>query len=178
MTLATWLIFLTGAGAAAFAAKQLKQSRELKRIENLHDLIKWFDGDMYLSTRQHLARKRLDQIANNDPLTDDNAPASAYRLLDFFEHIAWLKEKGYVSVDAIWNAFYDPCIHLYSDLLPLIEPERRAQDDNTIYTGVGTLVKALHEQQRREGGESLSPDNETVKRFYECEADLTFSQDA
>ncbi|MGC2163366.1 MAG: hypothetical protein WA634_15770 [Silvibacterium sp.] len=152
--------------------EQVRQAKELKRIENLQELLSWFDGAMYLKTRQSLARARLQQIKKQTPLTESNAPADAYRLLDFFEHVAWLAEKGYVSADDMWCAFYDPIIHLYADLEVLIKEERNAQTDNGIYAGLEKLVRKLYKVQTNQGQSPNKPNEPLIRRYYESNSAL------
>lgn len=180
--LATWLLFLTGLLAILFARYQLSQQRdialqeanldrELQRVENLNKLVEIFDGPNYVPTRWLMAKTRLKQLGNACIIEKDKRkiPDTAYRLLDFFEHVSRLVNQNYIDAEGAWSEFYEWILMYGMDFDSLIDIERQNKSDPTYYENFTNLCTKLYNINKQKAGASHPPTKEELRDFYEME---------
>jgi hypothetical protein len=123
-------------------------------------------GELYLDHR--------DQIYNAASRMIHDSPR---QVLDFFDSIGFLEEKGLVDDDSIWAEF-GPSVLCYFKALKAnaIDPYRRAQGgDPTRYDSFENLyhkVLRIQATQRRTTEELAAPDEERLRNFFEREQTL------
>ena len=171
----TLCLAIVGLVGAIYVPIQISVAKKSQQVENLQKLVEWFDGPIYILTRKELALKRLKQIHGDQPLSYEGAPSQAWRVLDFFEHVAWLAEKNYVSYEDVWNPFYDSVTRVYADLEVLIQVERKIQDDKTIYASLDSLIQKMRNMNHKQGGSDKPPGKELIEGYYKTESDLDTS---
>src|SRR5947209_4286241 len=93
----TGILATTGVIALVFTYVQVRDFRESKQIERLVDEVHQFDSPDFIAIRRALAAKRLDSKNALKPLNVAEAPAEMFQVLDFFEHIAILEQRKYLS---------------------------------------------------------------------------------
>jgi len=129
--IATAALVATGAGAIYFAYRQIENERAYRRIDNLEAQIDRFDREPIAGHRKKLAEARLDASRTRLRILDvDDPPTSAYEVLNFFEHIAFLVEKGHLNIYDVWHSFGYWARATYYDFRSLIEYEQR-EDPST-----------------------------------------------
>ncbi len=80
----TLCLAIVGFVGAIYVPLQIRAAKKSQQIENLQKLVEWYDGPSYLLTRKNLALKRLEGIERDQPLSYEDAPSQAWRVLDFF----------------------------------------------------------------------------------------------
>ena len=111
--------------------------------------------------RRGLAQKRLKG-------TDDD-PMELYRLLDFFETIGLLVNRGYLNEEDVWNEFGDWILNLAADseMRPNIEYEQKS--DPNAYALYLSLVERVKRIDAAHRGTGSSVSKEDVMAFYRDE---------
>jgi hypothetical protein len=95
---------------------QIQETRQQAQIQHLLELANEFDQEPMATYRRGLADKRL-----HHPNDDD--PKELYRVLDFFETVGLLVNRGYLNEEDVWNEFGYWVLNLNAD------PEMRANVD-------------------------------------------------
>jgi len=161
-------LVLTGVGAIYFAYRQIENERVYRRIENLEEQLRRFDGAPIAEHRKRLAEGRLNasrsELRSLDP---EDPPSCAYELLNFFEHVAFLTEKGHLDIYDVWHSFDYWATAYYFDLRPVIEAEQ--QDDSSSYCDFVTLISHLRPIEMREAGQLSTWVADELVNFYDSE---------
>src|ERR1700680_1487236 len=91
----------------AISDAQLARTRQDNQIQHLLELVKEFDQEPMATYRKGLANKRLN--------TKDDDPLEVYRVLDFFETVGRLVDRGYLDEEDVWNQFGYWVLYLNAD---------------------------------------------------------------
>lgn len=165
----TGLLALTTAGAVWYArgqiqalkiesANQRKQDHEEAQIQHLLVLVREFDEEPLATYRKTLAFKRLN------PKEGD--PPELYRILDFFETVGRLSERGYLNDEDVWNQFGYWILNLNADSEMRDNVEATHNEDPNTYAVYLNLVERLKRIEAAHGGKLLRLKPEEVKAFY------------
>ena len=143
----------------------------LQRVENLNKLVEIFDGPNYVPTRWLMAKTRLKQLGNACIIEKDKRkiPDTAYRLLDFFEHVSRLVNQNYIDAEGAWSEFYEWILMYGMDFDSLIDIERQNKSDPTYYENFTNLCTKLYNINKQKAGASHPPTKEELRDFYEME---------
>jgi hypothetical protein len=164
----TAALVVTGAGAIYFAYRQIENERVYRRIENLEEQLGRFDADPIANHRKTLAEARLDASkATLRSLDAEDPPVSTYEILNFFEHIAFLVDKGHLNVFDVWHTFDYWATAYYYDFRSVIEVEQR--DDCSSYCDFVKLITQLREVQIKETGRENTWLPDELVGFYSSE---------
>jgi hypothetical protein len=72
--------------------------------------------------RKALALHRLDAKQQNLlPLDVENPPSDMFSILDFFEHMSLLVDRGYLAKEDVWTDLSEDMFPFYADARPIIE---------------------------------------------------------
>jgi len=164
----TSVLALTGVVAIVYTRSQLRQNRELVRVQHLRDLFREFDLAPMSDRRRELAELRLDKDGVS-PLDEDTAPQCLFDVLDFFEHIGLLVKRGYLSRDDVWDTFSYWMFNIFADARSLIEQKRK--EDPTVYSNLVKLIEQMRKIEKAKGGEADTPSKEDIEGFYAYEKD-------
>lgn len=156
---ATVLIAITGVVALVYAAMQLKQGHDDEKIKHLLEFNKEFDSEPMTIYRRTVAARRLEGI---------RYPPEAYRLLDFFETIGRLEQRGYLDDVDIWAMFSYWMFNIYEDFRGAIEEVQ--DDDRNYYKNSCALLEKLYKIDKKHGSASFRPSADEIKSFWEDEA--------
>ena len=119
-TLANVGLVITGVVAIIFAYVQLENERKYRRIENLEAQIQRFDSKAIVLQRTALAKARVDtDLKKLVKLDLDDTPNSAYKILNYFEHLSLLVRKGHLAAFDVWHSFDCSAMPIYYNLRPL-----------------------------------------------------------
>ncbi len=170
--LATAALVLTSAGAIVYAGRQLDSERHYRAATNLEQQWGLFRSESFIAIRRKLAQERL---ANGTlvPLDLQSPPASAFEVLDFYEHLALLEKRGHLDLYDIWHTFYEWLLPTYTDLRALIESE--ASPWHAHYSDLHRLMTRLNALQQRKTAKkrvpraSLTPGPEQLVEHYRYE---------
>ena len=113
LTAATWALVIAAFTGMIFTFGQLRIERRWRRGEHLFKFRDLFEGATFCKLRHDLALARLKQIHAGIPLTYDNAPPSAWRVLDFIEALCREVDEKRLSIEDVWSEFAE-WISLYS----------------------------------------------------------------
>jgi len=105
--ISTGLLAVTTMGAVWYARGLITETREDSQIQHLLVLVNEFDQEPMATYRKGLANKRVN--------TKDDDPLELYRVLDFFETIGRLVDRGYLNEEDVWNEFGYWVLHLNAD---------------------------------------------------------------
>ncbi len=164
----TGVLALTGVAAIIYTHSQLRQNRELARIQHLRDLVREFDLAPMSDRRRELADLRLDKERLLS-LDDDNPPQCLYEVLDFFEHIGLLVKRGHLDRNDVWDTFSYWMFNIFADARSLIEQERK--DDPTVYSNFVELIEQIRKIEKAKGGKTDIPSKDDIEGFYAYEKD-------
>ena len=141
---ATVVLVITSAGAIAYAGLQLRHERAYRAVDNLEKQLSFFLSDSFVAVRRRLAEARLEEAGLRAWSLDD-PPASAFEVLDFYEHLSLLVKKGHLSVYDVWHTFYEWAQPVYVDMQPLIESEDSPYVEQ--YTDLQRMIRRMDEIQ-------------------------------
>jgi hypothetical protein len=140
---------------------QIKESRQQAQIQHLITLVNEFDQEPMATYRRGLAQKRLSN--------KDSDPDEFYRVLDFFETVGLLVNRGYLNENDVWEEFgyWTLSINADSKLRSDLEDERK--DDPTAYANYQNLVERMVRIEAARHGTASHMSQEEVKDFYRDE---------
>ena len=154
--------------ALLLARNQLRESRDEQRIVHLRDMLQQFSEPPISKTLEALASERIDQQQQVlRPLDPDDAPDEMYDVMNFFETMGLLVNRGYLDKKDVWNEFGWWLFHFYADARPVVESEQK--DDPAAFSNFSRLMRELEEIDQQESGGKLlhlSPDD--IYRFYDA----------
>jgi hypothetical protein len=165
----TLLLVLTGLGAMLFAWVEIRSERAYRRVENIEREIEKFDGGRCAKAREIFATSRLAEPNGAKRLSRENAPAGAYEILNFFEHIGHLAKAGHLEVRAVWHTFGWWILMMNYDLRSLVAEER--QKSKTVFCDFEWLVEKVSRIELREEGCDLEITRGRLIEFYRDELD-------
>jgi hypothetical protein len=168
--LSTLALVFTGIGALWFAAHQIQESREEARVQRLVELEQQFDQPPISDARKALALQRLDATQENLKHLDvDNPPDSMYDVLNFFESVSLLTNKGYLDKEMVWNVFGYWMFNIYTDGRPVIDDDQK--NDPAEFAELSKLMETMRQIEIKEGhGTQDHPSQDDILGFYQSEA--------
>src|SRR5260370_11659281 len=128
----TGILAATAVVALIVGYRQLKEFQAEGQVQHLLALDQKFDQEPMLTYRRGLAEKRLKNEEDPDEL---------YPLLDFFELVGLLVNRGYLDESDVWNTFSYSVFVLNADARQIIKHNQR--DDHTAYEEFSLLVERL-----------------------------------
>jgi len=159
-----WTAIFTGALALfTFVAlvvgyRQLKEFQAEGQVQHLLALDQKFDQEPMLTYRRGLAEKRLKNEEDPDEL---------YPLLDFFETVGLLVNRGYLDESDVWNTFSYSVFVLNADARQIIE--QRQREDRTTYEEFSSLVERLQHIETDKHGTSAHPSKDEITDYWKQE---------
>jgi len=91
----------------------------------------------------------------------DHPPAEVYDVLNFFETVGLLANRGYLNKTDVWEE--------YADARPLVAEEQKNEPVN--YTNFASLMDDLQEIDKAHGGKKTHPSPDELYSFYADEAE-------
>ncbi len=147
--LANSCLVLTSVGAISYAGLQLRHEREYRSVANLEKQLGFFLSENFVAARRRLAQARLDVKDPETPVLKpwdlDAPPVSVFEVLDFYEHLSLLVNKGHLDVYDVWHTFYEWAQPVYVDLQSLIESPDSAYAEH--YNDLQKLMRQMDEIQ-------------------------------
>ena len=166
--ISTGALAIIAFAALIYAKKQLDAFHQENQISHLIDLVNQFSAEPTVTLRKQLASARLDgsfhlTIKNLDP---QKPPYQLHEILNFFEHMGYLLDGNYITLEGVSTEFHYWIFRLWDDAKPLIDLDRR---ENPVY--YKHLTKMVERLRGSEAAKSI-PDAELVY-FYREEAQIS-----
>jgi hypothetical protein len=165
----TWTAIFTGvlaavtAGALWYAHSQIKEAHEEAQVQHLMSLVAQFDDEPMATYRKTLAEDRLQNKQD---------PAELYRVLDFFETVGVLTDRGYLNEDDVWNEFGYWVLHLYADDEVQRDVNYEMNHQANEYHGFMSLLDRMNRIEKEHGGKSFRDLSQEVNQFYKEESHI------
>jgi hypothetical protein len=165
----TGLLAFTTLGAVWYAHEEIDQTLqeafnqrqhelESDKITHLLELVKEFDQEPLATYRKELAYKRLH--------TKEDDPYELYRILDFFETVGRLSERGYLDDEDIWHQFGYWILHIDADEDMRANVLYEQKQNPNEYATYLKLVEKLKVIDAAHGGYQSHLTKENVTDFY------------
>ena len=137
---------------------EIKEARQQAQIQHLLTLVNEFDQEPMATYRRGFAQKRLSH--------KDDDPIELYRILDFFETVGLLVNRGYLNEEDVWNEFgaWILNINADSDMRPNIEYEK--QSDPNSYAAYLSLVERVKRIDAAHHGTASQVSKPQLMDFY------------
>jgi hypothetical protein len=116
-----------------------------------------------------LALARLDEKQEVlKPLDVDDSPDAVWVVLNFFEHVSLLANKGYLDDEMVWSEFSYWMFNVYADARPLIGDDQK--DNPAAFDDLPLLMERLRKIESKEGrGAQDHPSPAAILDFYQGE---------
>jgi hypothetical protein len=152
------VLAVTAVGALWYARDQIKEIRAEAQVQHLLALVNEFDQEPMATYRRALAEKRLKH--------QDDDPMELYRVLDFFETVGLLVNRGYLDEEDVWNQFGHWVLSLNADSEMWANIEYEQKNDPNTYAIYLSVVDRLQRIDAAHHGSSSHPSKEDVMAFY------------
>ena len=157
----TGVIAVTGICALRYAEGQIRQARDEALVQHLIALDKEYNSEPLKTYRKVCAQKRL---------AGEEEPDEEVELVNFFETVALLANKGELKDEDVWETFSPVIFPLYADARDNIEQDRK--EDHADYQNLVLLVPRLEAIDEAHNGSGTSPSKDAIHLFWESEAQL------
>ena len=159
-----WAVLVVVVGALAVAVVELRQRNQLDSLRASLDVLTHFDvewsSDDMSKTRAAAASSLLQLRPSQD--VDD--------VLDFFDQIAYLVERGAIDEDIAWYRFYWPMANYWFASQDYVSQVRR--DDPDTWSNLDLVMKrlvAVELNRRKHTSPDGKPTAEQSRRFFNDE---------
>jgi hypothetical protein len=159
----TGVLAMTAILALVYAARQLSAAHAGAQIQHLLQLDQRYSQDPMVGYRKQYADKRI-RSESEGPFPE------VERLLDFFETVALLVNRGYLKDTDVWETFSLYIFPLYADARETVEQDRR--DDPTEYSNLVSLVARLERIEAAQHGTANKQSKEDIEDFWASEASI------
>jgi hypothetical protein len=129
------LLAVTAFGALWYAHAQIREAHDEAQIQHLVTFVDEFDQEPMATYRKELADKRLH--------TTEDDPLELYRVLDFFDTIGRLVDRGYLDEEDVWSEFGYWILNLNADLPMRANVDYERQQNPNEYTEYLSLVARM-----------------------------------
>jgi hypothetical protein len=120
------------AALCPLATETLKQDHEEAQVERLLNEIHQYEQEPMVTYRKLYATQRLKGVVE---------PIAEYHILDFFETIGLLVDRGYLDEKDVWENFGYVIFPVYADARDTIAEEQKA--DPTYYNHFVSLIERM-----------------------------------
>jgi hypothetical protein len=152
---------VTGLWALVYAYRQLKQGHEEAQVERLLNQVRLYGEQPMVSYRIAYAEQRLKGVSR---------PSAQYEILNFFETIGLLVDRGYLDATDVWENFSDDMLTFYADTRDELLEEQRT--DPTFYNHFVSLIEKLRVIEKAQHGTREPVTKEDLKDYWTDETTL------
>jgi hypothetical protein len=152
------VVALTAICALWYAHSQIQEAHDEAQIQHLVTLVGQFDQVPMATYRKSLAGKRLN--------TKDDDPPELYRILDFYETVGRLVDRGYLNEEDVWDEFGYWVLHLNADAAMRENVEYEEKQNPNEYAVYQRLVDRLLRIDKVRGGQLSNLTASDVTDFY------------
>ena len=151
----TAVIGITGVVALIYARTQLKESRRQAQIQHLVNFVRDFANEPMVTYRVCAAQKWL---------RGDKASSELVEVINFFEEVGLLVNRGYLDPEDTWEMFSDTVFPLFNGCEISIRDDQR--DDPNTFTNFVALYNALAKVERCRGGAADKQSRDEIEDFW------------
>ena len=152
------MVAVTAVCGLWYASSQLEEAHGEAQIQHLTSFVNEFDQEPMATYRKVLADKRLN--------AKDEDPPELYRVLDFYEKVALLVDRGYLNEDDVRNQFGYWMLHLSADSATRAHIDDEQKKNPGEYGGYLRMVGDLQKLDKENGGKLYNLTDDDVKDFY------------
>jgi hypothetical protein len=156
--ISTSILALSALCALWYAHAQIREAHDEAQIQHLVTFVNEFDQEPMATYRKELADKRLN--------TTDDDPMELYRVLDFFETIGRLVDRGYLNEEDVWREFGYWVLHLNADSAMRANVDYEQQHNPNEYAEYLSLVARMQRIDMEHGGYLSHLSKDDVMAFY------------
>jgi hypothetical protein len=161
----TLLMACTAIAALLYAHLQLKQDHEEAQVERLMNEVHKYDEEPMVTYRKSYATQRLKGVVE---------PTAEYHILDFFETIGLLVDRGYLDEKDVWENFGYVIFPVYADARDTIAEEQKA--DPTYYNHFVSLVERMRILEKANHGNEEPVTKEDLREYWQDETELVVGE--
>lgn len=151
----TGIIAVTGMWALRFAKGQIREARAEAQVQHLLALDSEYRTEPTVTYRKACAQKRLAGVKE---------PREETQLLEFFDGVALLANRGYLRDEDVYDRFAWDIFSLYTDDQENIEQERKY--DPTNYSNLMLLVPRLETIDDARHGTLAKPTKDDLRDYW------------
>jgi hypothetical protein len=155
----TVVIAVTGIWALIYARGQIREAHAEAQVQHLLAFDTEYRSEPLVTYRRTDAQKRLQGLKE---------PAEESELLDFFEGVALLANRGYLNDEDVYDLFGWDILSLYADQRASIDEERK--DDPTEYVSLVHLVPRLEVIDEARRGTLAKPTKDDLVEYWKEES--------
>ena len=151
------------------AEAQLKETRDLAKVQHLVDEANRFDQPPLALSRVALAKKRVDEKNKTVlPLDAENPPTEMWDVLNECDQIGLLTRRGYLDLEDVYNELGYYLLNFYADAEPAVLADRKEYP--TSEKDCTWLIEQLKPLEiKYDAGRNLRLSEEDLYWFYEEE---------
>jgi hypothetical protein len=147
--------------ALFYARSQLKQDHDEAQVERLINEVHKYDEEPLVTYRKTYAEQRLKGVVH---------PPAQYHLMDYFESIGLLVDRGYLDENDVWEDFAYSVFPLYADSRDAIDEEQK--DNPTYYNHFVSLAGRMQAIEKAHHGNAELVTKDDLKEYWQDEANL------
>jgi hypothetical protein len=144
--------------AVSYARAQIREAHKEAQVQHLLTFVQQYESEPMVTYRKRLAAQRLK---------GEQEPDDLYNVLDFFETLGRLVDRGYLDESDVWDDFAYPVLILNSDAGKIIQDYQR--EDPGVYISFTSLVKKLAQTESEHNGALQHISTDDVTDFYRGE---------
>ena len=130
-----------------------------------------FEREPYSGYRRRLGAIRIKD-GKLQPLDLVNPPAEIYDLMNFFEHMGYLLDGKYLTMEDVFVEFHYWILHIWADARELAKEKERFEG-LIYYEHFEKMVRELFAYDRPRTGKVELPSIDDIEGFYLYEAHLS-----
>jgi hypothetical protein len=154
----TAIIACTGLAALGYAHWQISAAHDEAQVQHLLALDEEFENEPMVNYRRVYAEKKLKGVGDSP---------EEYKILDFFETVAHLANRGYLSDKDVWETWGYQIFCMYAGARDMIEQDQK--DDPVEYKNLTAFVKRLDSIEAEQHGTWSRPSKEGLREFWQEE---------
>ncbi|MGA7895862.1 MAG: hypothetical protein WCA49_21785 [Candidatus Sulfotelmatobacter sp.] len=166
--ISTFVLAITGPAALMFTGWQIREARNAAQVQHEDELVRRWDYEMG-DVRKALALKRLDPKREALlPLDVESTQVEMETILDFYEHMDVMVDRGYVDKNDVWRDFSSDMFPFYADAHAYIDQAEK--DSPSTWFGFTELMEDMRKEEISDNdGAEDHPSPEDILSFYQYE---------
>jgi hypothetical protein len=157
----TGVVAVTGVCALVYASMQIREAHDEAQVQHLLSLENEYRSEPMATYRKVCAQKRLAGVEE---------PDEEIEILNFFETVALLANRGYLNDTDVWETFSLEIFSLYGDDREDIEQDRKS--DPADYANLALLIPRLEAIEESRRGSASKPSKDSLHDYWESESKI------
>jgi hypothetical protein len=157
----TGIIAITGVWALIYASGQIRLARDEAQVQHVLTVENEWKAEPIATYRRVCAQKRLAGVYESDEEVE---------LLNFFETVALLANRGYLKDTDVWETFSLDIFSLYADDREGIEQDRK--EDPNDYANLLLVIPRLEAIDVSRHGFATKPSKSELREYWMTESKI------